>query len=288
MISHLTHRHFRNIWYFFNDDFNEFKKLIELTWPEYAIELPEFQASDNKVNMYFKEKNITREIYWAGHGFQIWLQLMTFLVKCGNVDTLILDEPDIYLHTDMQKKLVDISKSRSNQVILATHAVDIIEEVGPHEIITINKNTSKAIRLSSIDDVQTCITQLGSDQNLKLVNFIRNRSCLFVEGNDFKYLKIIARKLNEHKFAKEDGFSVVPLEGFSNWRRLVGIDWIFTNVFGEKVSSFVVLDRDYYSPEEIKEIKEKMKSNGVDVHIWKKKEIENIAVQLKTLQNKLG
>ncbi|MFC2045264.1 ATP-dependent endonuclease, partial [Chloroflexota bacterium] len=245
MISHLTPRHFRNIWHYFDEEFQQFQELLEKTWPGCVIERPEYNSSINELYMFFKENNITREIFWSGHGFQVWLQLMTFLIKLGRTETLILDEPDIYLHSDMQKKLVAICRERSNQTIIATHAVDIIEEVEPDDIICIDKETNTPKRLSSIDEVQTIVNELGSSQNLKLVHFYRGKTCLFVEGKDFSYLKILAKTLNAEKFMREEGFTVVPLDGFSNWDRLMHINWIMRNALGEDVKCYVILDSDY-------------------------------------------
>ena len=100
-ISYLAPRNFRNIWYYFNDGFQEFQHIIESTWPGYTIKPPEYDLDTNKLYMLFEEYRFAREIFWAGHGFQVWLQLMTSLVKLGNVNSLVLDEPDIYLHSDM-------------------------------------------------------------------------------------------------------------------------------------------------------------------------------------------
>jgi predicted ATP-dependent endonuclease of OLD family len=47
LISHLTPRHFRNIWYYFNEGFEEFQKIIEETWPRYSIKSPEFDLFHN-------------------------------------------------------------------------------------------------------------------------------------------------------------------------------------------------------------------------------------------------
>ena len=283
LISHLTPRHFRNIWYYFNEEFEEFQAIIEETWPGYSIKPPEFNYFDNRVNMFFSENGIDREIFWAGHGFQIWLQLMTFLVKLGNMETLVLDEPDIYLHSDMQKKLINICRERSNQLIIATHAVDIIEEVDPDDIISIEKSLDTSRRLSSIDEVQTCINQLGSCQNLKLIHFIRGKACLFLEGHEFRYLKKVAKKFNIEPFIKEDGFSVIELGGFSNWEWLKNVNWIFKNAFGEKIKCYAILDRDYYTIQEIDEIKSNLQQKDVKVHIWDRKEIENYAINLDAL-----
>jgi len=183
----------------------------------------------------------------------------------------------------MQKKLVNICKERSNQVIIATHAVDIIEESDPDDIISIDKNSNKSRRLSSIDEVQTCITQLGSFQNLKLVHFIRGKTCLFVEGKEFRYLKIFAKKLNFESFAREDGFTVVRIDGFSNWSRLTHISWIFRNTIDEKIKCFVILDRDFHTDQEIDEIVNNLEQKDVKVHIWERKEIENYAIDYDAL-----
>lgn len=286
IISPRMARHFRHIWLSFPEGFEEFRELIETTWPGYTIDAPEYYQNEDfeyVIEMYFREDNEHREIFWAGHGFQIWLQLMTFLVKLGHRETLILDEPDIYLHQDMQKKLVNICKERSNQIIIATHAVDIIEEVDPEDILSIDNSTSKAKRLSSIDDVQKCVTHLGSAQNLKLINFIKKKTCLFIEGKDINILKKIAFKFSLSKFVNEDGFAHIELAGFSNWDRLINIDWIFTNVLGEKVKCYVFLDRDYYAQNEIDYVKSTLAGKNVKVHIWEKKEIENYLINFDSI-----
>ncbi len=126
--------------------------------------------------------------------------------------------------------------------------------------------------------MQTCINQLGSYQNLKLVNFIRGKTCLFVEGKDLKILKKFAKKFNIERFASEDGFSVNPIQGFSNWERLKHVDWIFKNTFGEKIKCYVILDRDYYPQPTIENVIQELKKKNVKVHIWSKKELENYLI----------
>jgi AAA15 family ATPase/GTPase len=283
MFSHLTAQHFRNIWYHFSDGFDEFRNLLIATWPKYDIQLPKYVFETDALCMFFTENGITREVFWAGHGFQVWLQLLTSLVKLGKVDTLILDEPDIYLHSDMQKKLVSICKERSNQLIIATHAVDIIEEVQTEDIICVDKDSKKSRRLSNIQELQSLITELGSLQNLRLVHYLRGKNCLFVEGADFKYLRILAGKLGYQAFAREDGFSVIPLEGFSNWDRLMPLNWIFTNILGEQVRSYVLLDRDYHSEHETSVVVDSLTKKGVRAYVWCRKEIENYAIEYSPL-----
>jgi len=283
LLTHLMPRHFRNVWYYFDEDFQEFKKILEETWPSYSIEIPEFNSSTNSLDMYFKEAHIPREIFWSGHGLQIWLQLLTFLVKLGKKRTLVLDEPDVYLHSDLQKKIIHLCKERSNQVIIATHAVDIIEECNPEDIISIDNKLTKSERLSSIDDVQICINQIGSCQNLKLVHFLKSKTCLFIEGHDIRYIKKFAEIIGEKSIISEDNFSAIQLEGSANWEKLKHVDWIFRTSLGESIKSYVVLDRDYRSDSTITNMTIELESKNVNVHIWRRKEIENYAINFEII-----
>lgn len=282
MISHLTPRHFRNVWATFQDGFDEFRDLLERTWPGCEITLPEVDVWNDRVVMFFKENRITREVFWAGHGLQVWLQLLTHLVKLGKKQTLVLDEPDIYLHSDMQKKLVGICRDRSSQVIIATHAVDIIDEVEPSDVLSIDSRLAKAVRLANVDELQRCILELGSVENLRLAHLLRGNTCLFVEGDDFKVILKLSKTLGLPQVS-ERNFSVIPLDGSSNWERLKHINWLFTNAFGERIKCYVILDRDYQSDDEVSDVISVLRQQNVSTHIWMKKELENYLINPRAL-----
>jgi predicted ATP-dependent endonuclease of OLD family len=233
--------------------------------------------------MFVNEDRIPREIAWLGHGFQVWLQLLTFLVKSGHKETLVLDEPDIFLHSDLQKRLVDVCRQLSSQTIVATHAVDIIEDVDPEDIVLVDKHINETVVLSTMNDVQKCINELGSYQNVRLAHLLRGRTCLFVEGKDFKLLRSLARKLERPGFAGEDGFGVVQIEGFSNWERLKHVDWFSRNALGEPMKYYAILDRDYYPPNFVEDVERTLRSKGVVPHVWTRKELENYLVDYDAL-----
>jgi hypothetical protein len=66
------------------------------------IKKPEVDASHNKplLHMFCPEERIDREIFWAGFGFQVWCQMLTFMVINRTASLFIIDEPDIYPHSD--------------------------------------------------------------------------------------------------------------------------------------------------------------------------------------------
>lgn len=72
---------------------------MKSTWPGMDIEMPEVDRSSDKhtVNMFCPEERIPREIFWAGFGFQIWCQMLTYIIKNKMASLFIIDEADIYI-----------------------------------------------------------------------------------------------------------------------------------------------------------------------------------------------
>ena len=117
--TRLASRNFRNIWLRATcKEFSEYKEIIELSWDEVKISKPEMNIVDRTVRMFFEEERIPKEVYWAGYGFQVWLQ-MIYQITRGTEDLiLILDEPDIYLHPDLQRKLFHLVTKRFSQCFI--------------------------------------------------------------------------------------------------------------------------------------------------------------------------
>ena len=135
-----SHRMFRNIWYRWSNEFPVFQQLVEQTWDGVTISKPELDTSyPPKLAMFCKEGRVDRELCWAGFGFQVWLQILTHLTNSATSDVLIIDEPEIYLHPDLQHKLSQLLKATNKQIILATHSAEIVNEAEHDEVILINK-----------------------------------------------------------------------------------------------------------------------------------------------------
>ena len=102
--------------------------------------------------------------------------------------TIILDEPDVYMHPDLQQKLIKIVTKYFPQVIIATHSIEIISEVSPANIIMLDKNSRQMKYANNLRAVQSLIDNIGGIQNLSLIRIGLKKKCLFVEGNDLKIL----------------------------------------------------------------------------------------------------
>ena len=133
-----AHRHLRNILILKTaDQFEEFSRIVSEAWPGIKIEKPEVGLGDDPMLMFFNENRIPREIFWSGFGFQVWMQIMLQFMRGDRTSTLVLDEPDIYLHPDLQVILIKMARERFGQIFIATHSSAIIQKAKPGEVIEI-------------------------------------------------------------------------------------------------------------------------------------------------------
>lgn len=276
LLTHTASRNFRNIWYHYNEDFQDFRELVKSTWPGLDISKPEVNTSgkDNTLNMFCPEERIPREIYWAGFGFQVWCQMLTYIIKNKKCSIFLIDEPDIYLHSDLQRQLLGILKSLGPDIIIATHSTELISEADINDILIINKTNKSAKRITDPSQLRNIFQVLGSNLNPILTQIAKSKRVLFVEGKDFLIFSKIARILKKDQVANRSDFAVVPVEGFNPTRLHAFKDGIEKTI-GSKIISAVIFDKDYRSNEEIESEKMALNQGNIFVHIHSRKEIEN-------------
>ncbi|MCD9189061.1 MAG: AAA family ATPase [Pyrinomonadaceae bacterium] len=274
--SRRSPRLFRSYWYHNLEKFDEFKKIVEETWKGMSISPPQRRGGLSKqLVMFCDEKRFPREVCWAGFGFQIWLQLLTHLLNAKNADILVVDEPEIYLHPDLQHKLLELLKNIDSKIILATHSVEIINSVETSEVLLVDKTNKSAKRISDLDELQRVSNLMGSGQNIQLTRLARGKRILFVEGKDLKLLTKLAKIIKNDEVFSSGEITVIPLEGFTQHERIIHTNWGFTQILGEELKIAVLLDRDYRCIEEVQIVMDKLTKEVSLVHILDKKEIEN-------------
>lgn len=181
-MTHRASRQFRSWWYHFPEGFDQFAALVERTWPEMQIQRPELTDIKNQVlSMFCLERRITRELYWAGFGFQVWCQLLTNIVRAEESTIFVIDEPEIYLHADLQRQFVSIVRELGPDVVMATHSTEIMAEADPSEIVLVDKTRQSGERLKTVEALQKALETVGSIQNITLARLSKTRKVLFVE-----------------------------------------------------------------------------------------------------------
>lgn len=275
--THRASRHFRNYWYYYPDGFDEFSEMVSKTWPGMTIQAPYLvDMMSQSLAMFCEENRFPRELFLSGFGFQIWCQLLTHVSRCNDATLLIVDEPEVYLHPDVQRQLLGILRYCGPDIIVATHSTEIMGEADASEILLIDKSKRSAERLRDIEGVQAALNAVGSVQNITLTQLARTRRLLFIEGpDDFKILRRFARQIGLTELATGMDLTAIESGGFSSWERIKSLAWGFQSALGSELHIGAIFDRDYWSDEEVDSILADLRNYLEIAHIHSRKEIEN-------------
>ncbi|MCF3595460.1 ATP-binding protein [Rhodobacteraceae bacterium LMO-12] len=275
----LASRNFRNFWLHKNKaEFEVFADLVELGWPGIRVSRPEIERGGKRpvVRMYFRDGPHVREVQWAGFGFQVWMQTMMHLTASNHGSTLILDEPDIYLHPDLQHRLLRLVSQRVGQYFIATHSTEIINDVEPGEVLIIRPESRSAKRIQGESGYSDVYSAIGSSENAQFARLAKTKKVLYFEGNDARILSKIAKKLGGMDFVSNSSVTLMKTDGFSNWSRVTTSSWVFENFFGFKIPVSAIFDRDYRCDEEISSFLDDVNVGDTLCRVLPQKEIENL------------
>jgi hypothetical protein len=276
--SALAPLHFRNQLHMLKDFFAVFCESAERTWP--GLRIRELGTSGQLpdpvvLSLLVEDHHFTAEIGWMGHGLQMWLQMIWFLSRAKDHETVILDEPDVYMHADLQRRLVRFIRSRHRQVVMATHSSEIMAEVLPENILVIDRSKAQSAFASSLPAVQKVLSGFGSIHNLQLSRLWNARRFLMVEGEDIVLLKQFQNKLFPETTIPIDTIPSSSIGGWGGWNQAIGSDIVLRNAGGDGIVSYCMFDSDYFPIGSIESRYDEARKRGISLHIWQKKELEN-------------
>jgi hypothetical protein len=234
--------------------------------------------------MNYEENRIPREVYWSGFGFQVWMQMMLQIRRCGENSILVLDEPDIYLHPELQKALMRLIRGRASQLFIATHSTEIVNEAEPGDILLVSRRHQNTQRISGDDGYKELFHYLGSSENAEFARIARARRIVFFEGQDRKIIRRFAGKIEGTDLLESPDTSFFQAGGFSQWSRITNVDWALKNMFGVDAKIVAIFDRDYLCDEEVADFLKKMNSETMRTFVLDRKEIENYAIEYDPLE----
>jgi hypothetical protein len=276
LFNYKAARNFRNIWYHYPEKFGEFRDTLRQTWPGMDVEPPKIERSHEKPRLYMfcPEERIPREIFWAGFGFQVWCQMLTHLIQSQDRSLFLIDEPDIYLHSELQRQLMTLLRGLGPDILLATHSVEIITEAEPDDIVLINKKRPAAKRIKRPSELSDVFSILGTGLNPTLTQLAKTRRAVFVEGKDFQVVSRFAARLGVLSVGNRTGFAAIPVGGF-NPERVRSLKIGMETTLGRKVAAASIFDRDYRSHVECEALVSECKAFCDLVVFHDRKEIEN-------------
>jgi len=289
--THRASRNFRNFWYHMDsaDSFRDFHELLAETWPGMDMQRPEIVSRPNGkpwIAMMVNEQRTPRELYWAGFGFQIWCQLLSHMLRERDATIIVMDEPETYLHADLQRRIVSTIRSFQAQTLVATHSTEIIGESSADDILLIEEGKKSARRLRKNTAGSEAFALLGSVHNVTLTAIARAGKVLLVEGNDAEYLRPLGSRLGLESVSMSGELPVLPLGGHRVADAVAMANGI-AEATDRDVKFAIVLDRDYRSTDECEAIRKQLQGTFSIAHIHVRKEIENYLIDTKSIEDAL-
>lgn len=254
------------------------RTLGESTWPGVAVqpvEKKQVSATETGFSLFVRDHDFTAEVGWMGHGLQMWLQTMWFLTHCGDASSIILDEPDVYMHADLQRRLIRLLRQRKHQTIIATHSVEIMSEVEPDEILIVDRRRHASAFANNQPEVQSLLFNIGSIHNIQLARLNAAGRFIMVEGDDMDFLKRFQNTLFPESTVPIDTIPHRSIGGWNGWERARGLASLLRDAAPTTITLYCILDSDYHT---LKSIDKRLKTaahEGIQLHVWKRKEIEN-------------
>ena len=193
---------------------------------------------------------IESDILNCGTGYQsmIILSILETYVKISQKNSdyiLLIEEPEVYLHPKLQRKMIDtlVTISNKNQVIFTSHS--------PITVSKLSKNQIKlVIKMNGIAKVEEIIpNRVISELWIKSDDILTNKGIIFVEGKDDK--EVIELLLNKIEDGISDKINIIDAGNCENLKFYANAEILINNKFN--IPTLIIRDTDTKEPTKRKE-----------------------------------
>jgi AAA ATPase-like protein len=259
----------RNLVYRISKDRALWKTFHEMLAPLFKLEdlkVPFDEATDEWLTAVYKEDGCEFDFISAGSGFLQVVNLLSFLLLHSS-KVALLDEPDSHMHDDLQKltwaMLRKLSLDRDIQLIIASHSAVFVDEAGLDNVLLIDRKFKAPLRPVDVDSLVPLLADRGlSLPPNKVINTLKSRKALFVEGKEADFESFIQVLGEQHKpgfQVRTRGLMIFETGGAT---RLWPFDAIegFTKLLGVDLEYVYISDRDFLTDEDVLEREKRAKS----------------------------
>ena len=290
--TRLASRHFRN--HAFNMDAAEewqtFKEFARPWLPEIELLDVSFNAAQNLLSVYYIEpgSRVPKELAWAGDGLQIWVQILWHIFRAEEPNVVLLDEPDVYLHPDLQRRLVRLLNSMNAQIILASHSADVVAEAPPGGVLWVDRRHSSARRAKNPATLAALNESLGSSFSFAIARSLRSRLVIASESDDGPVIRTIARQIGALCIANEQLVSVLQVRETSSWLGRHDLGAALDEVLPKEIPRILWLGSGLRPAEKNAVLVQALANAGARVHIWAMRDLESYLCSPATIARASG
>ena len=256
----------------YNDLINEIKK--------YFPDIEEVESDRTELDiatLTYKEYGKKLDILYSGSGLKHFIDVL-LKATISNAKVLLLDEPEMGLHPDLQRRFISYLKKLADdkkiQIFLATHSqvlLNYADSITYYRIIN-SKGSRKLLRVPD-DATHT----LMSDMGIRPSDIFNQDICLMVEGaSEIVFFSYIISELYNKELEKI-AIGVVQYAG-SAADGIISGDINISNIVPAQKYTYWIRDRDSIpsAPPSSGSTKFKnaLNSQNLECYIWNKREIE--------------
>lgn len=244
----------RNQLHWFNEGQppERFQRIIALVRTYFGshIELHPPRRTDQQaanVVMDYSESAKRYDIAAAGGGFRTIVSLIA-AIELSGARILLLDEPDSHLHSTLQREITQLLLDRANegrQIIISTHAPDVIDEVPVESLRWIDRSKDSA---AATDDTGKVLVQLGATSNTHAIQAIGSDVVIYYEGKpDRKAFGDLMKRCDREALFRRSRSAL--LKGVGNVEHVPSAIRLMKSLLPMQVAVVVFRDSDYSQDE---------------------------------------
>ena len=188
-----------------------------------------------------KSTNIESDILSCGTGYQsmIILSILEAYVELAQKKTeyiLIIEEPEVYLHPSLQRKMIDtlLMISMNNQVLFSSHSPITVGKMERDQIKLVKRESGEA----TITDIT--IAEVIKELGIRADDILVNKGIIFVEGRDDK--AVVECILNKLHMGASDEINVLVAGNCENLKFYANAELLINNNFN--IPFLIIRDAD--------------------------------------------